>query len=199
MRRALELAWEAFQSGSFPVGAVVVGADGEVIAEGRNRIGEAEAPAGRLRGTGIAHAEIDVLGQLPFGDHRDKTLYTSLEPCLFCRAAITQLGIGHVHYLAADAFCVGLDGLSRLAPHIEARAPMVDGPCGGIEARFASVLPMAVLLLFGTSPAVIDLHEQLAPADLAAARRLVSEDRWPPRRLSLDEAIEHLRPILPSS
>ena len=77
MRRSLELAWDAFRAGSFPVGAVLLDASGAVIAEGRNRMGDGDAPPGRLRGTGLAHAEIDVLAQLPLGDHRALTLVTS--------------------------------------------------------------------------------------------------------------------------
>jgi tRNA(Arg) A34 adenosine deaminase TadA len=74
MRRALELAWDAFRAGSLPVGAVLTDGNGVVVAEGRNRIGEGVAPPGRLRGTGIAHAEMDVLAQLPMGDYSDHTL-----------------------------------------------------------------------------------------------------------------------------
>ena len=37
-RASLELAWEAYRAGTVPVGAVVAGADGSVVARGRNRI-----------------------------------------------------------------------------------------------------------------------------------------------------------------
>lgn len=36
----LEQAWEAFVNGSLPIGAVIVGAAGQVLAVGRNRLGE---------------------------------------------------------------------------------------------------------------------------------------------------------------
>ena len=71
MRRALELAWDAFRAGPLPLARCSPMATA-VVAEGRNRIGEV-GTSGRLR-TGIAHAEMDVLAQLPMGDYSDHTL-----------------------------------------------------------------------------------------------------------------------------
>lgn len=116
MRRALELAWEAFCAGSFPVGAVITDSSGATVAEGRNHMGESDAPPGRMRNTALAHAEMDALAQLPFGDYHDHVLYTSLEPCLLCRSAATMTGIGTVHYLAAD-----LDQLPTINAHAARR------------------------------------------------------------------------------
>jgi tRNA(Arg) A34 adenosine deaminase TadA len=65
MRRALELAWDSYCAGSFPVGAVITDPAGTIVVEGRNRAGEADAPAGRMRNASIAHAEVDALSQLP--------------------------------------------------------------------------------------------------------------------------------------
>lgn len=95
MRRALELAWEAYQSGSFPVGAVIVDEHGGLVAEGRNRIGEPDAPPGRRRATAIAHAELDALGQLPLGSYESHQLFTSLEPCLLVPLGNHHERIGH--------------------------------------------------------------------------------------------------------
>ena len=143
-RRCLELAWEAYCAGSFPIGALVCDADGVVVAEGRNRIGETDAPPGRLRHTALAHAEMDVLAQLPIGEYADHVLYSSLEPCLLCRAAITMTHIGTVHHLAADVICDGLDGIRGLTAHTVRRYPTMHGPYPGLEADVASILPMAV-------------------------------------------------------
>ena len=102
MERALELAWEAYCAGSFPVGCVIADGDGTVVAEGRNRIGDATAPAGRVHATSLAHAEIDALSQLRAGRYGDHVLYTSVEPCLLCRSAAVMSHIGEVRFLAAD-------------------------------------------------------------------------------------------------
>lgn len=196
MRRALELAWEAFRAGSFPVGAVIVDDAGAQVAEGRNRIGEADAPPGRLRGTGIAHAEVDALSQLRMGDYADHVLHTTLEPCLMCRSAITMAHVGSVRYLAGDSLCDGLHRIPELNGHASRRYPSMQQEELTIVARFAAVLPMAVLLLFGRDGEAAMHYREFSPVECAMAERIVDEDRWPSRRLDLDGAIDALRPIL---
>ena len=191
-RRTLELAWEAFCSGSFPVGALLVDGSGAVVAEGRNRMGEADGPPGRLRSTGLAHAEMDVLAQLPLGDYADHTLYTSLEPCLLCRAASTMSHIGTVRFLAADSLCEGLDALPTINGHASRRYPAMVGPLTGSYARFASVLPMAVLLAFNPSGDTADHYLANSPSEFAVAQHIVLGNGWPGRSLSLDDAVAHV-------
>ncbi|GHF43762.1 hypothetical protein GCM10018790_21740 [Kitasatospora xanthocidica] len=73
LRRAVELSRSCPPSETaFSVGAVIVGADGEVLAEGYSR--EADAHD---------HAEEAALAKLPAGDPRLRgaTVYSSLEPC----------------------------------------------------------------------------------------------------------------------
>src|SRR5919202_6264536 len=85
-RSCFLLAWEAFQAGSIPVGAVLVDTNGEIVRFGRNRSNEKAGPVGQVVGSYIAHAEINALPTLPPGDYRDYSLYTSLEPCFLCTA-----------------------------------------------------------------------------------------------------------------
>jgi tRNA(adenine34) deaminase len=102
-------AWEAWRCGSLPIGAAIV-LNGEVIARGRNRLGEAHTVAGFLAGTNIAHAEINALVQLP--KHLEKQemhLYTTLEPCPMCAGAIRMSHIRHLHFAAHNHA-----GVSRL-------------------------------------------------------------------------------------
>ncbi len=172
------------------MGAVLVDADDRIVAEGRNRIGEADAPAGRLRNTSIAHAEMDVLAQLPLGDYTEFRLYTTLEPCLLCRSAATMAGVGTVHFLAADPICRGLEQLAAINAHAARRAPTMIGPGGGPEAFFAIVLPVAVLVAFDASS--LDVYSEAVPEVVAAARRAVEERLWPSRRCELDEAVAAL-------
>jgi tRNA(adenine34) deaminase len=195
VRRTLELAWEAFLAGSFPVGAVLTDSSGVVVAEGRNRMGESDAPAGRLRATGLAHAEMDVLAQLPIGDYADYTLYTSLEPCLLCRAASTMSHIGTVRFVAADSLCDGLDQLPTINGHASRRYPAMFGPLTGPYARFASVLPMATLLAFNPSGETSDHYRVHAPDAFAAAAEIVANDDWPARAQELDAAVAHIETV----
>src|ERR1041385_3450805 len=110
-RAALELAWEAFASGTIPVGAVVTDADGSMLARGRNRMFDVAAPTGQIFGTRVAHAEINALVQLG-SDRRyfDCTLWTTLEPCAQCIGAAWLSTIGRVVFAAADIY----GGASRL-------------------------------------------------------------------------------------
>jgi tRNA(Arg) A34 adenosine deaminase TadA len=196
MERALTLAWEAYRAGSFPVGCVITDPAGVIVAEGRNRVGDAEAPPGRVRSTALAHAEIDALSQLPMGDYSQYVLHTSLEPCLLCRSAAVLSHIGAVRFLADDGLWAGLDRLLELNEQIEQTHPTWDGPGVGAAAAFAGVLPMAVQLLFSRNPDTVARCERAMPERVAAARRLIEQDRWPSRDLDLYEAIEFVRPVL---
>ncbi|WP_216328713.1 nucleoside deaminase [Deinococcus aestuarii] len=102
LEEALRLAREAQEAGSAPVGAVLVNADGEVIARGRNRVGEAQTPE-HVGAASVAHAEMDVffaVGKVK--EAGELTLYTSLEPCLMCGGASALLGVGRVVWATSD-------------------------------------------------------------------------------------------------
>lgn len=143
-RAALELAWEAYRAETIPVGAVITDADGTVLATGRNRINDTDAPEGQIFGSRVAHAEINALVQLPVQrTYRECTLWTTLEPCAQCVASAWISSIGHVVFAAPDVYA----GASKLVEReIEATDrvrtfPMtVDGPAAGPTALLAEVL-----------------------------------------------------------
>lgn len=139
-----ELAWEAFRAGSRPVGAVLLDADGHVVATGRNRSQEATAPPGQLAGTALAHAEINALAQLPTGRHYDgHRLYTTLEPCLLCSSALIHSHVGHVVYAAPDPMWRGIEDVPAVGGLIAARWARREGPAadeGGRLAAFSQLL-----------------------------------------------------------
>ena len=102
MSRALELAQNGPTYGGNPrVGAVILAADGSVVAEGWHR------------GAGTKHAEVDALEQLiaaGSGDRlpADYTAVVTLEPCNHtgrtgpCAEALIEAGISQVVYAASD-------------------------------------------------------------------------------------------------
>ena len=99
MSLALELAREAYDHGEVPVGAVVVGPDGEVLGRGRNRRQESD--------DATAHAEIEAIRQAcaVLGDWRLEgcTLYVTLEPCPMCAGAIINARIPTLVFGAREA------------------------------------------------------------------------------------------------
>jgi tRNA(adenine34) deaminase len=99
MKRALELAAEAYKLGEVPVGAVIVKkSSGEIVGEGYN-----------LRETGknaLAHAEIIAIDNAcrKLGGWRlpDCSIYVTLEPCPMCCGAIINARIDDVIFGASD-------------------------------------------------------------------------------------------------
>ena len=98
MIRALELAEAAGNAGDVPVGAVIVSAEGQVIAEAQNRRERDHDPT--------AHAEVLALraaGQRLQNWHlNDCTLYVTLEPCPMCAGALVLARLGLLVYGADD-------------------------------------------------------------------------------------------------
>src|SRR5580692_8030147 len=87
---ALEEAKFAALRGEVPVGAVLMAADGALLARDGNRILERKDPT--------AHAEMLVMraGATALGNERliATTLYVSLEPCAMCAGAMAMARIG---------------------------------------------------------------------------------------------------------
>lgn len=98
MTQAIALAEAAGAAGDVPVGAVIVGANNELIAKAENRRERDHDPT--------AHAEILALraaGQVLQNWHLNQcTLYVTLEPCPMCAGAIIQSRLGLLVYGASD-------------------------------------------------------------------------------------------------
>jgi tRNA(Arg) A34 adenosine deaminase TadA len=143
-RASLELAWEAYLAGTIPVGSVVAGPDGRVVARGRNRI--FDPPGHRLAGSRLAHAEVDALSQLSVKDrYGDHVLYSTLEPCLLCTAAALLATVGRVEYAAADPFAGGCTGAIDTV-HWRRSAPEIAAPLGGWVGQLSAALQSAFWL-----------------------------------------------------
>jgi tRNA(adenine34) deaminase len=98
MARALAEAEAAAARGEVPVGAVLVAADGEVLAAAGNRVEELFDPT--------AHAELLVISAAArkLGTPRlvAADLHVTLEPCPMCAQAISFARIRRLYYGAAD-------------------------------------------------------------------------------------------------
>ena len=126
MRRALELAREAADSGEAPVGAVVYETgSGRILGEGRNTREEADDPAG--------HAELHAI-QAAARACRDWrlthcTLVVTLEPCMMCAGLIVNARIGRLVYGAEDPKAGAVRSLFRLTedPRLNHRVTPIPG------------------------------------------------------------------------
>ena len=124
MRRALELAAKGPQSRNPQVGAVILAADGSVLAEGWHR------------GAGTAHAEVDALTKLG-GSAVGATAIVTLEPCNHtgrtgpCAEALVAAGVGRVVYAVSDPGDHSGGGAERL----RAAGIDVEGGVLGDDAR----------------------------------------------------------------
>ena len=104
MKRAIDEARKALESGDVPVGAVIV-RNGEEIASGFNRREARNDPS--------AHAEIEAIRQAcdVLGDWRldGCTLYVTLEPCAMCTGACISSRLSRIVFGAYDkkAGCCG--------------------------------------------------------------------------------------------
>lgn len=116
MERALAAARAAGERGEVPVGAVVIGPDGHVVAVAGNRTRELNDPT--------AHAEMLAIREAcaALGSERlvGCDLYVTLEPCAMCAAAISAARIARVYYGAGDPKSGGVAHGARVFSHPQA-------------------------------------------------------------------------------
>ena len=110
---ALDEARLAAARGEVPVGAVIVAANGAVLARAGNRTREWNDPT--------AHAEIVAIRAACAALSRERLigadLYVTLEPCPMCAGAISAARIGRLYYGAADAKSGGVAVGARVFQH----------------------------------------------------------------------------------
>jgi tRNA(adenine34) deaminase len=138
MKMALDEAGRAISHGDTPIGAVLVGPDGSVVATDHNRREE--------RGDPTAHAEMLVLSAAGIA-RRDwrlegHTLVVTLEPCAMCAGAAVNARIERIVYGAADlkaGACWSLYNIpqdARLNHRVDLVAGVMEAECGRILREF---------------------------------------------------------------
>lgn len=97
LRRCVELATEALESGDEPFGSVLVAGDGAVLAEDHNRVAggdQTRHPEFELARWAAAH--------MTPAERVAATVYTSGEHCPMCAAAHGWVGLGRIVYVASS-------------------------------------------------------------------------------------------------
>ena len=113
MRLALAQAVQAKELGEVPVGAVLLDADGQLLASGFNRTIVDHDPT--------AHAEIVALRAAARAVQNYRlpgaTLYVTLEPCAMCLGAMLHARIGRIVFATADPKTGACGGVVNLLEH----------------------------------------------------------------------------------
>ena len=142
MREALAEASAAGLRGDVPIGAVLLDADGAILARAGN---ERE-----LTGDPTAHAEMlalrrgaEALGRGGSGWRlEDCTLVVTLEPCTMCAGAIVNSRVGRLVFGAFDPKAGAVSSLRdvvrdpRLNHRVEVTAGVLADECGEVLRRF---------------------------------------------------------------
>ncbi len=138
MERALALAATAGDTGDVPIGAVLLDAAGEIVAEERNRREE--------RNDATAHAEVLAISERSrrLGSWRldGHTLVVTLEPCAMCAMAAVWSRLDRIVYGAADpkaGACWSLYNIpqdERLNHRVELVAGVRSAECGALLEEF---------------------------------------------------------------
>ena len=125
MKRCIDLAASAKQSGNTPVGCVIT-LGGRIVAEA-----EEQSPSGS---NPFAHAEIlavvEALGAVGRTKLRRATLYTTNEPCFLCSYAIREARIARVVFAVESP---GIGGATSAYPILTASEIDPWGPPPRIE------------------------------------------------------------------
>ena len=138
MGEALYQARLSLDAGEVPVGAVLVGADGKILAHAHNFPISLNDPT--------AHAEILALRQAAeiLGNYRlpGLTLYVTMEPCLMCTGALMYARIKRLVFGAQDlkaGACVSLYRIPedpRLNHRMEVTGGVREAECRELMQKF---------------------------------------------------------------
>jgi cytosine/creatinine deaminase len=105
LKVALEEAETGRDEGGIPIGAALIGADGEVLGRGRNRRVQDDDPS--------VHGETDAFRRAGRQrSYRGTTMVTTLSPCWYCSGLVRQFGISRLVVGEARTFHGGHDWLA---------------------------------------------------------------------------------------
>ena len=138
LTRAVELAEEALNAGDEPFGSVLVNAQGEVLAEDRNRIAGGDAtqhPEFALARWAAQHMTPEARAAA--------TVYTSGEHCPMCAAAHGWVGLGRIVYASSSEQLTGWLAALGVGPMPVATLPIqqvvpglkVEGPVAVLDEK----------------------------------------------------------------
>lgn len=138
MRQALAEAELAPDTGDVPVGAVLLGPDGVLLARGRNEREATGDPTGHAETIALRRAATRLGGWRLTGC----TLVATLEPCTMCAGAVVQARVDRLVYGAIDAKAGAVGSLwdvvrdRRLNHRPEVLPGVLAEDCAAVLTRF---------------------------------------------------------------
>ena len=176
-RAAVEQAWDGFVHGSLPIGAIVLDADGRILARGRNRLGEHHAASPHLpstpylTGSRLAHAEVNALLELGPGQAPGLRLLTTTEPCPLCMGAARMASIAHITYASRDPWA-GCAAMADTVPYLARRGPTAEGPVAGLEDVLVAWQVARHAAWYGETPDYMPVWREAMPRGYHAGMEL---------------------------
>lgn len=138
MREAIKAAAEAGDRGEVPIGACIVGEDGEILVSAGNRTISANDPT--------AHAEILAMRAAAerIGNYRliGATVYSTIEPCAMCAGALVNARVKRLVYGAPDERFGAVETHFRICDseilnhRVEVESEVLAGECRALMQDF---------------------------------------------------------------
>ena len=139
MRYALHRALQAGERGEVPVGAVIVNADGDLLAEGYNQPIATSDPTAHAEIVAIRRAATAVDNyRLPPG----ATLYVTIEPCQMCVGAMVHARVTRLVYGAPEPKAGAIESAMQAHEHpalnhkLEVQGRVLEAECREVIQRF---------------------------------------------------------------
>ena len=174
-QRIFALEWQSLCKGSKAIAAVIVDEQGNIISEGRNRIGENSIP-----NPIVEHAETEAIRNLDikkYPEIKKYTLYAGLEPCPMCMGTIVMGRIRSVVIAARDDLGGSMKWM-ECSPFIRSKNIQVtwlDNELGDMQRAFQTIRE----LLFNTDREKLEQmlkdFSVYNKSGVEAARRLVED------------------------
>jgi cytosine deaminase len=128
---AVEEARAGLAEGGIPIGAALVGPDGQVLGRGHNRRVQDGDPS--VHGETAAFRDAGRLRS-----YRGTTMVTTLSPCWYCSGLVRQFGIPRLVVGEARTFSGGHDWLAEHGVEV---LVLDDPECVGLMTRFVEEHP----------------------------------------------------------
>jgi cytosine deaminase len=128
---AVEQARAGLAEGGIPIGAALIGRDGELLGRGHNRRVQDDDPS--------VHGETDAFRNAGRQrSYRGTTMVTTLSPCWYCSGLVRQFGISRVVIGEARTFHGGHDWLAEHGVEV---IVLDDPECVQLLGKFVSAHP----------------------------------------------------------